>query len=349
MNKTLSKILTATLTGILLTGCSTTSPTTSETTSTQTTVAASTTATTPANGTTFTIGISQFAEHPSLDNCRKGFIEGLKQSGFEEGKNVKFEYQNSQSDFSVANSIAQNFVASKVSLIAAIATPSAQTAYTAVDGKDIPVVITAVSDPVAAGLAETLDKPFKGVTGTSDIIPAEKQLSMIREFLPNAKTIGILYSTGEVNSEVQIEMYKKAATNLGFTIETAGVSNQSEIPMALDNLLTKVDCINNLTDNTVVSALTTIVDKANEKKIPVFGSEEEQVKNGCLASEGINYYELGIQTGKMAADVLNGKAAESIPIEAIKESDLVVNKAALSNLGLTLPKDFESRVTYVGE
>lgn len=295
---------------------------------------------------TYTVGILQFAEHPSLDNCRNGFIEGLKEAGFEEGKNIKFDYKNSQSDFANVNTIAQNFVADKVNLICAIATPAAQSAYNAAMDTDIDVVMTAVSDPVAAGLAESLDKPNKGITGTSDIIPAQKQLALIRNFLPEAKTIGILYSTGEINSEVQIELYKEVANEYGFTIETAGVTNQSEIPMALDVLLPKVDCLNNLTDNTVVSALTTIIDKANEKNIPVFGSEEEQVKNGCVASEGLDYVELGKKTGQMAARILNGEAAESIPIEAINESSPIVNKEALEKLGLTLPQDY-TNVRYV--
>lgn len=327
MNKIIKSMFTFGLSTLLLSACASTNASTN---------------------TNYTVGIIQFAEHPSLDNCRTGFIEGLKEAGFEDGKNIKIEYKNSQSDFSNVNTISQNFVADKVDLICAIATPAAQSAYNAAMDSNIPVVMTAVSDPVAAGLAEALDKPNKGITGTSDIIPAQKQLALIRNFLPEAKTIGILYSTGEVNSEVQIDMYKEVAGEYGFTIETAGVSNQSEIPMALDTLLSKVDCLNNLTDNTVVSALTTILDKANEKNIPVFGSEEEQVKNGCVASEGLDYIELGKKTGQMAARILNGETAESIAIEAIEQSSPIVNKSSLEKLGLTLPNNYTD-VRYVGE
>lgn len=327
MNKIIKSMFTFGLSTLLLSACASTNASTN---------------------TNYTVGIIQFAEHPSLDNCRTGFIEGLKEAGFEDGKNIKIEYKNSQSDFSNVNTISQNFVADKVDLICAIATPAAQSAYNAAMDSNIPVVMTAVSDPVAAGLAEALDKPNKGITGTSDIIPAQKQLALIRNFLPEAKTIGILYSTGEVNSEVQIDMYKEVAGEYGFTIETAGVSNQSEIPMALDTLLSKVDCLNNLTDNTVVSALTTILDKANEKNIPVFGSEEEQVKNGCVASEGLDYVELGKKTGQMAARILNGETAESIAIEAIEQSSPIVNKSSLEKLGLTLPNNYTD-VRYVGE
>lgn len=327
MNKIIKSMFTFGLSTLLLSACASTNASTN---------------------TNYTVGIIQFAEHPSLDNCRTGFIEGLKEAGFEDGKNIKIEYKNSQSDFSNVNTISQNFVADKVDLICAIATPAAQSAYNAAMDSNIPVVMTAVSDPVAAGLAEALDKPNKGITGTSDIIPAQKQLALIRNFLPEAKTIGILYSTGEVNSEVQIDMYKEVAGEYGFTIETAGVSNQSEIPMALDTLLSKVDCLNNLTDNTVVSALTTILDKANEKNISVFGSEEEQVKNGCVASEGLDYVELGKKTGQMAARILNGETAESIAIEAIEQSSPIVNKSSLEKLGLTLPNNYTD-VRYVGE
>lgn len=327
MNKIIKSMFTFGLSTLLLSACASTNASTN---------------------TNYTVGIIQFAEHPSLDNCRTGFIEGLKEAGFEDGKNIKIEYKNSQSDFSNVNTISQNFVADKVDLICAIATPAAQSAYNAAMDSNIPVVMTAVSDPVAAGLAEALDKPNKSITGTSDIIPSQKQLALIRNFLPEAKTIGILYSTGEVNSEVQIDMYKEVAGEYGFTIETAGVSNQSEIPMALDTLLSKVDCLNNLTDNTVVSALTTILDKANEKNIPVFGSEEEQVKNGCVASEGLDYIELGKKTGQMAARILNGETAESIAIEAIEQSSPIVNKSSLEKLGLTLPNNYTD-VRYVGE
>lgn len=327
MNKIIKSMFTFGLSTLLLSACASTNASTN---------------------TNYTVGIIQFAEHPSLDNCRTGFIEGLKEAGFEDGKNIKIEYKNSQSDFSNVNTISQNFVADKVDLICAIATPAAQSAYNAAMDSNIPVVMTAVSDPVAAGLAEALDKPNKSITGTSDIIPSQKQLALIRNFLPEAKTIGILYSTGEVNSEVQIDMYKEVAGEYGFTIETAGVSNQSEIPMALDTLLSKVDCLNNLTDNTVVSALTTILDKANEKNIPVFGSEEEQVKTGCVASEGLDYVELGKKTGQMAARILNGEAAESIAIEAIEQSSPIVNKSSMEKLGLTLPNNYTD-VRYVGE
>ena len=218
---------------------------------------------------TYTIGISQFAEHGSLDNCREGFIEGLKEEGLEEGKNLKIVTNNADADTGTAAQIADQFVADKVDMICAIATPSAQAAYNAAMETDIPVVYTAVTNPVAAELANDDKSPVGNVTGTSDELPVEAQLKMIREILPDAKTIGILYTTSEANSVYSIEQYEKLADKYGFKIEKTGITNTSEIQLAASDLLGKVDCLTNLTDNTVVSALPTVLGLANEKGIPV--------------------------------------------------------------------------------
>lgn len=297
---------------------------------------------------TYTIGISQFAEHGSLDNCREGFLAGLAEEGFVEGENLEVVYENAQADTGIANQIAQNFVSNKTDLICAIATPSAQSAFNAAKDKDIPVIYTAVTDPVAAELAKEDRSPAGNTTGTSDKLPVEAQLAMIREILPEAKTIGILYSTSEVNSESTIAEYKAAVEDYGFELETVGVSAAADIPLAADSILEKVDCINNLTDNLVVSSLPAILEKANGKNIPVFGSEVEQVKIGCAASEGIEYFELGKQTGKMAALVLKGeKSASEIPFEIIEESSLYLNTKVLENLGITVSDEVTNRASEV--
>ena len=251
----------------------------------------------------YKIGIQQFAEHGSLDNCREGFLEGLEEEGIKEGDNLKVEVKNAMADTATNAQIADSFVSDNMDLICAIATPSAQSAYNAAMDKDIPVVYTAVTDPVAAELADKDGNPVGNVTGTSDTLPVEEQLKMIREMMPDAKTIGILYTTSEANSVSAIATYESLVDKYGFTLETKGISQTSEIALATDDLLTKVDCITNLTDNTVVASLPTILEKANEKGIPVFGSEIEQVKIGCLAAEGIDYIQLGKQTGKIAADL----------------------------------------------
>ena len=292
----------------------------------------------------YTIGISQFAEHGSLDNCREGFLEGLKEEGIEEGKNLEIKLSNADSDTGTAAQIAESFVSDQVDLICAIATPSAQATYNAAMNSGIPVIYTAVTNPEEAELAAEDKKPVGAVTGTSDQLPVEAQLKMIRELLPDAETIGILYTTSEANSIYSISRYEKYAEDYGFTLETAGVTNTSEVSLAAAGLLEKVDCITNLTDNTVVSALPTILDQAGKKKIPVFGSEIEQVKKGCLAAEGLDYINLGKETGKMAAKVLKGEAkAEEMDYELLTDSSLYINEEAARNLGISIPEDMKDR------
>mgnify|MGYP000154008364 CR=1 FL=1 len=289
---------------------------------------------------TYNLGIIQFAEHGSLDNCRKGFLKGLESEGIKEGENLKITYKNSQADTATDNQIASNFASKKLDMICAIATPSAQSAYNAAMKADIPVIYTAVTDPVAAELADKDGKPVGEVTGTSDKLPVEEQLKMIREMLPDAKKIGIMYTTSEANSVSAIEEYKSLVKKYDFELVEKGITTTADVSLAADDLLSKVDCITNLTDNTVVASLPTILDKANEKKIPVFGSEIEQVKIGCLAAEGIDYIALGKQTGKMAAKVLKGEAkASEQNFETITEPGFYVNNKVAENLGITVPDD----------
>lgn len=286
---------------------------------------------------TYTIGINQFADHGSLDNCREGFIEGLRQAGFEEGVNVEFEYSNANADPGIANQIAQSHVSTDVDLICAIATPSAQASYNAAMEKEIPVIYTAVSDPVEAGLAEE----GMNVTGTSDLLPLKEQVAMIRELMPEAKNLGVLYCTSEANSISNIARLEQIAPEYGFTLVTKGVSAPADIPMATDAILNEVDCLTNLTDNTIVNSLAVVMDKANAKGIPVFGSEVEQVKLGCAAAANIDYYKLGIMTGKMAAEVLNGADITTIPYEVIEDNQLVVNSEVLAKYGMVVPEGME--------
>lgn len=292
------------------------------------------------NGDMVTIGIGQFAEHGSLDNCREGFLAGLKEGGFVEGENLKVLTDNAQADGGIAAQIANDYVSKKVDLICSIATPMAQSAFGAVKNTDIPVIFTAVTDPILAELAAEDKTPSGNITGTSDKLPVQKQLEMIRNILPEAKTIGILYSTSEINSVSAIEEYKAVAGDFGFEIVESGISTSADIPLAADNLLEKVDCITNLTDNTVVSSLPVILNKAATKNIPVFGSEVEQVKIGCLAAVGLDYYDLGVQTGKMAAKVLKGEAkASEMKFEVIEEAAFYGNTKVSENLGITFPED----------
>ena len=206
---------------------------------------------------------------------------------------------------------------------------------------DIPVVYTAVTDPVAAKLAKEDGTPAGNVTGTSDELPIKAQLEMIREMLPDAKNIGILYTTSEANSVSAIEEYKSLVKKYDFELVEKGITTTADVSLAADDLLSKVDCITNLTDNTVVQALQTVIEKANSKKIPVFGSEIEQVKAGCVAAMGIDYFELGKNTGAMAAKILKGEATAK-DTEYIKTADsaLYVNTEAADKIGMELDKDY---------
>ena len=350
MKKSIKSLLLATFTAAALVGCS--GNQTAETTKTAETTAAGAADTTAAessgeakaeNGASYTIGIGQFAAHGSLDNCREGFLEGLKEAGIEEGVNLDVILDNAQADTGTAATIADNFVSKNVDLICAIATPAAMSAYNSTKGTEIPVIYTAVSDPVAAQLATEDGTPVGNITGTSDALPVEEQLKMIRATLPDAKKIGILYTTSETNSESTIATYKELAGDYGFEIVDTGINTIADVEMAAKDLVTKVDCITNLTDNTVVSALQTVLAAANDAKIPVFGSEVEQVKNGCLASMGIDYVSLGKQTGEMAAKVLKGEAkASELNYELITEPSFYGNTEVADNLGITLDENYVS-------
>ncbi len=290
---------------------------------------------------TYTIGISQFAEHGSLDNCREGFLAGLAEVGFVEGENLTVLFDNAQTDTGTASTISDNYVSKKVDLICAIATPCAMSAYNSTMNTDIPVIYTAVSDPVGAGLAKEDGSPVGNISGTCDALAVDAQLQMIRQILPDATKVGIIYTTSEANSVSTIAEYKEVADNYGFEIVDVGINTIADVDLAAADLATKVDCITNLTDNTVVSALQTVLAKANDAGIPVFGSEVEQVKAGCVASMGLEYFELGKQTGHMAAKVLKGEAAASdMNFESITEPSLYVNTAAAAKVNLVLADDF---------
>lgn len=287
----------------------------------------------------YKVGVTQYADHPSLDNCREGFIEGLKENGFVEGENLEIDYQAAQANDSMNTQIAQTFASSGKDLVCGIATPSAQALYVACKEKNIPVIFNAISDPVSAGLAISETQPMDGITGISDLLPVKDQLELIRAILPDAKKIGIIYTTSEANSISTIELYKTLAADYGFQIIDKGISKQAEVTQAADILLKQVDCISNLTDNTVVAALSAVLEKANAKNIPVFGSEEEQVKNGCIASAGLDYVALGVQAGNIAARVLNGEDISAIPFETLKESKVTINLDAADKLGIKIPSD----------
>ena len=283
------------------------------------------------------IGISQLVQHPALDSACEGFIEALKEAGYEDGKNIKIDMQNAQGDVTNAQTIARKFADEKVDMILAIATPAAQAAANVT--KDIPILITAVTDPVMAGLAESLDEPGGNVTGTTDMNPVSEQIKLIKDLVPNVKNVGILYNSGEINSKVQVDMAKEAADSLNLNIVEATVSNSSEVNQAAQSLLGRVDAIYVPTDNTIVSAIGAVIKVANDNKIPVIGSERCQVDAGAIATKGIDYKELGKQTGQIAVKIIKGKKPQDIPIEGSKVVTLIVNQKAAETIDLTIPKE----------
>ena len=296
---------------------------------------------------TYKIGIIQQMEHPALDSAREGLEKYLK------GKSdAKFEItvKNAQGDNGTADTIAKQFVSEDVDLIYSIATNAPQDAVNATGGTDIPVVFNAVTDGVEAKLVTSNEKPGGNVTGVSDAAPLEKQLEMIREFLPEAKKIGMIYNIGEVNGKLQVKQVEKLASKYNFKIVKKGVSATTEIATAAEQLAGDVDCIYNITDNMVVSATASITDKANAKNIPVFAAEDGQMKAGLLASDSISYEKLGEQAGSVAYDILvNGKKAGDIPVETAKDTTLYINKKVAEQLGIKIPDSLAERATFVEE
>lgn len=283
------------------------------------------------NEKTYKIGILQIAEHSALDENRNGFLERLRELGIP----VEVDYQNAQGNVSNALSMAQKFVDDKVDLIFAIATPSAQAAKQAVKDSGIPIVFSAVTDPVEAQLVESLESPNAEITGTSDKTPTKQQLEIFRQIKPEVQTIGIIYNTGETNSEVQLKEAEKAAEELGLTILPVGVTSVNDIPKAMEVIVEKADAMYNLTDNLVASSMELISHLAIEHKLLIVQSymDESAAAEGVLISNGFRYYDLGSQTGDMAKDILTGtKKASEIPVGKIEKTQNLVRKKAMEAL-----------------
>lgn len=294
--------------------------------------------------TTKTIGVLQYAVNPSLDNCYTGFIKGLEESGYVEGENLTVNFMNSQADANNAKTMAKTMVEKKYDLVMGIATPAAMALYGAAKSANIPTVFTAVSDPVAAGIVKSLEEPGVNCTGSADVLPLESQLKLIRAFLPDAKKIGILHTTSEPNSTSSLEKLQSLAPKYGFEVVEIGVTGSSDVEPAVKTLISKgVDCINNFTDNNVVNHLPGLLQAANEANIPIFGSEVEQVKDGCLASVSIDFVALGEETGKMAAKILDGTAdPAATPVYTVDNGIPVYNEKVMTQLGLSLPEEYAS-------
>ena len=284
------------------------------------------------------VGIVQLVEHAALDAANKGFVDGMAANGYKEKENVTYDRQNAQADQSNLQNIAQRFVSGKVDLICAIATPAAQTMANAT--KDIPIVGTAITDYAEAKLVASNKEPKGNVTGTTDMNPIKEQVDLMLKIVPQTKTVGTVYSSSEVNSQLQIKILKEVLAAKNIKVVEATVSNVNDIQQAAQSLVGKVDAVYAPTDNVIASAMPTLVAITDEAKIPVFCGEGGMVKAGGLATVGIDYYKLGLQTGAMAARILSGKEKPAtMAIESQKEMQTIVNEEAAKKLGITIPAD----------
>ncbi|MDP0489272.1 MAG: ABC transporter substrate-binding protein [Fusobacterium sp. JB020] len=280
------------------------------------------------------IGITQIIEHAALDAVAEGFKEALADGGYTADK-VNIEMQNAQGDFGVAQTIASSYVQDKKDLVLAISTPSAQAMYNAT--KEIPVLISAVTSPEAVGLTGD------NITGTSDMAPVDKQVQLMKKLLPESKTIGVVYNTSEENSQVLVKKLKVEGEKYGYKVIEKGITNINEIGQALDVLLKDIDVLYTPTDNLVVAATPLVLAKANEENVPVIGCIKDQVEKGALATETLDYKQLGYQTGEIAIRVLNGEDPKDIPVETQKDTKLLINKEAVSRLNINLPQELKDR------
>jgi putative ABC transport system substrate-binding protein len=281
------------------------------------------------------VAVTAIVEHPALDACRDGIKEQLKAEGFEEGKNLKFVYESAQGNPGTAAQIAQKFVGENPTVIVPISTPSAQAVVSAT--QDIPVVFTAVTDPVGAKLVASLEKPGGNVTGMSDLSPIAKHLALIHEVTPAAKKIGVPYNPGESNAVTLLELLKKEAPAMGMEIVEAAAPKSADVLAATQSLVGKVDVIYVPTDNTIVSALESVIKVGEDNQIPVFAGDTDSVPRGVIAAIGFNYHDVGIQTGKIVARVLKGEKPGDIPVEGVQITELSVNPIAAKKMGVTIP------------
>ncbi|WP_427339439.1 ABC transporter substrate-binding protein [Caloranaerobacter sp. DY30410] len=295
----------------------------------------------------FSIGISQIIEHPALDSARNGFIEALKSKGYEEGKNLEIDIQFAQGDIALTSTIAQNFVSQNKDLILAISTPSAQSAHKATS--EIPIIFTAVTDPVSAGLVKNLNSPEGNITGTSDMTPIKKELELGKKIFPNAKKVGVIFNTSEINSQVQVDIAKEVSKDLNLEIIEIPVTNTSEIEPSLNSKIKNIDFLFLPSDNLVASSLPIIAKIASNNNIAIIGVDEPMVKAGALACEGLDYYKLGFQTGLMAVEILEGKEIKDLPVSTLKETQLIINEDIANKLGVKIPNELLKRAKVIKE
>jgi len=283
------------------------------------------------------IGVIQLVEHAALDANYQGFVDGLKEAGYVDGQNIKIDYQNAQGEQANCVTIAEKLINDRSDMIFAIATPAAQAVANLT--QEIPILISSVTDPESAKLVASNNAPGNNVTGTSDLTPCAAQIQLLKKICPNVKTVGMLFCSSEQNSYFQIALAEKACEELGLKYVEATVSNSNEIQQVVQNLCGKVDAIYSPTDNMIAAGMPLVAQVATENGIPTIVGEEGMVNAGGLATYGLNYYELGKQTAKMAVEVLEGKKPADMPIQYLDKCDLKVNEDTAKKLGIKIPAD----------
>jgi putative ABC transport system substrate-binding protein len=309
-------------------------------------IALGSTLATPVMAASKSVKITAIVEHPALDAARKGVQDELAANGFEAGKNLQWEFQSAQGDVGIAGQIAKKFVGDNPDVIVAIATPSAQAAVSSARNR-IPVIFSAVTDPVDAKLVQSWEQPGGNVTGVSDLLPMAKHLALIKEIAPDAKRIGIPYNPGEANAAALVRMAEAMAPQQGMTVVTAAAPASGDVLMATRSLVGKVDAIYVTTDNTVVSAFESVAKVGMEAKIPVFAADTDTVGRGAIAAVGFDYYDVGRQTGAMVVRILKGEKAGDIAVQGVEKTNLHVNPSAAAQMGVTIPAEVVARAAKV--
>jgi putative ABC transport system substrate-binding protein len=294
-----------------------------------------------------TVGILQLMSHPALDAIHHGILHGLKEKGYTPGKYVKIDFQNAQNDQSNLMTMSNRFVNENADAVIGIATPSAQALANATS--KIPIVLGAVTDPKGAGLVKNNKRPGHNITGVSDQAPLKEQLGLIKKVMPNMKTLGIFYTSSDDSAVAQYKQFKALCAQENITLKAYSISNTNDVDQVSQQMVSGVDAVYVPTDNTVASAMQTLVKNANAAKVPVFPAVDTMVKSGGLATYSINQYKLGVITGEMTADILDGKKPATTPIHYIKHGDLILNQQEAKKLGITFPASLVKEAQQKGE
>ena len=289
------------------------------------------------------VAVSQIVEHPALDAVRNGLLKGLEDAGYKDGSNLVFKFQTAQGKPDIAAQIAQQFVSESPDVLVGIATPTAQALAAATDS--IPIVFTAVTDPVGAKLLKSMSNPDGNVTGISDLSPVAQHVDTMLEIKPGLRKIGVVYNAGEANSISLVDFLKEAASERGLEVVEGTATRTSEISSATQSIASQVDILYAITDNTVASAISAMVSAANDAGVPIFAAETSFVDEGALAAVGFDYYQIGYQTSEYVIEILKGKSPKQLPARIATGSDIVINLGAAKRLGITLPRSLTANPT----